>query len=100
MWVRNLTMQFYLSLYEFYLVLRRYVFEADNFYSIIFIGSSMNGKFDSTKRAISEFFLLKYMKFLNVFEMTFRNNFHMIGSLSIVNNCILLITLVKNIKLK
>lgn len=84
----DLTMKFDLPFYEFDFVLWGNIFEADNFNGIVFIGGSVNGKFNNTEGTISKFFLFKDMELLDSFEMTFRNNFHMI--LSIVINSILL----------
>lgn len=84
----DLTMKFDLPFYEFDFVLWGNIFEADNFNGIVFIGGGVNGKFNNTEGTISKFFLFKDMELFNSFEMTFRNNFHMI--LSIVINSILL----------
>lgn len=76
MWMCDFAMKFYLTLNKLSLVLWGDVSEADDFDGVVFVGSCVNGKFNDSEWAISEFFLLKDVEFFDGFEMTFGNNFH------------------------
>ena len=72
----NLAVKLDLSFDEFEFVIWRNILQADNFYGVVFIGGCVNGELDYAKGTITEFLLLKNVKFFDVFEQTPGDNFH------------------------
>lgn len=57
-------------------MLRGDVLEADYFDGVIFVGGRVYGKLHNPEGAITEFLLLKDVELLDVFEVSFGDDFH------------------------